>query len=154
MRRTGRTTRMIEAAIESARTGKAVYVICAYAEAAKKLRSECPHAVSLGVKFETWESLGNLHPVYLTLQGAWPNVMVLADHHAIETRYATILEMWQRFDKPKPAAREKLTEVYLDYFNNYLTTEKYAEDNGLTPEQGLALINLAREVARSPHPES
>ncbi len=51
-------------------------------------------------------------------------------------------------------ARELLQAIYLRYFNEYLTVERYAEDNGLTTEQGLALINLARDVARSPHPES
>lgn len=156
MNRTGRTTRMIEAAIAEAKNGKAVYVICAHAERAKLLRDECPHADSLGVKFETWESLSNLNPLYLTLEGAWPNVRVLADHHAIETRYAAVLEMWQRFDKPevKKTARDNLIDLYLGYVNDYLSVEVFAEHNGLTTEQGLALINVARDVASGGHPEA
>lgn len=50
--------------------------------------------------------------------------------------------------------REKLIEAYLDWRDNYLTTEGYAEHNGLSIEQALALINLARNVFESGHPES
>jgi hypothetical protein len=50
--------------------------------------------------------------------------------------------------------REILISAYLDYVNNYLTVEKYAEHNGLTTEQGTILINLAREVYNSKHPEA
>ena len=48
-------------------------------------------------------------------------------------------------------ARDTLTEIYRDWFNNYASTEKFAEHNGLTPEQGAALLTLAREVARTEH---
>ena len=53
-------------------------------------------------------------------------------------------------------ARDTLIEIYRDWFNKYayVTTATYAKHNGLTPEQGAALINLAREVARSEHPEA
>ena len=51
-------------------------------------------------------------------------------------------------------ARDQLIEIYRDWFNNYASTATYAEHNGLTPEQGAALIKLAREVARSEHPEA
>lgn len=50
--------------------------------------------------------------------------------------------------------REILIKAYLDYRNNYLTVERYAEDNGLTTEQGYALITLAKEVFFSEHPEA
>lgn len=51
-------------------------------------------------------------------------------------------------------ARELLKEVYLDYFNNYITTACYAEKNGLTFKQADELINLARSVSNAPHPEN
>ena len=51
-------------------------------------------------------------------------------------------------------SRETLITIYLDYRNNYLTTDHYAECNGLTYQQGLVLITLAREVFATPHPES
>ena len=50
--------------------------------------------------------------------------------------------------------RETLIAVYLDWRNNYLTVEKYAEHNGLTTEHAGALIALAREVFDSKHPEA
>ena len=50
--------------------------------------------------------------------------------------------------------RDTLINVYLDFINNYLTVAKYAEHQGLTEAQGQALINLAREVFNSAHPES
>jgi len=39
-----------------------------------------------------------------------------------------------------------LQTAFLDYFNNYLTVEKYAEHNQLTVEQAQKLIDLGREV--------
>jgi hypothetical protein len=50
--------------------------------------------------------------------------------------------------------RDKLIEVYLDYLNNYLTAEKYSEHNGLTVEQGRALLSLAKTVFNTPHPDA
>ena len=51
-------------------------------------------------------------------------------------------------------ARDTLVGIYLDWFNNYASTETFAEHNGLTPEQGAALLALAREVARTEHPDA
>ena len=50
--------------------------------------------------------------------------------------------------------RDKLIEAYLDYRNNYLTIEKWAEHNGLATDQGEQLYWLAREVFESKHPEA
>ena len=50
-------------------------------------------------------------------------------------------------------ARETLNELYLDYFNDYLTVEKFAEHNGLTISQANTLINIGREINQSFHPE-
>ena len=50
--------------------------------------------------------------------------------------------------------RETLIAVYLDFRNNYLTVEKYAEHNGLREEQAYKLIDLARDVFNSDHPEA
>ena len=50
--------------------------------------------------------------------------------------------------------RETLIAVYIDFRNNYLTVEKYAEHNGLTEEQADKLIDLARDVFNSDHPEA
>lgn len=50
--------------------------------------------------------------------------------------------------------RSKLIDCYLDWRNNYLTIEKYAEHNGLTPTEADKLINLSREVFQHDHPEA
>lgn len=50
--------------------------------------------------------------------------------------------------------RDILIAAYLDFLNNYLTVEKYAEHNGLTAEQGKMFIDLARDIFNSDHPES
>lgn len=50
--------------------------------------------------------------------------------------------------------REILINTYLDWINNYITIELYAEHNGLTKEQAGILIGVAREVFYSDHPES
>lgn len=53
-----------------------------------------------------------------------------------------------------PTSREMLRAVYLDWINNYLTIERYAECNGLQPEDAEALIDLARRIFNQPHPEA
>lgn len=50
--------------------------------------------------------------------------------------------------------RETLIAAYLDFRNNYLTVEKYAEHNGLTEEQAYKLIDLAKQVFESEHPDA
>ena len=50
--------------------------------------------------------------------------------------------------------RNQLIETYLDWVNNYLTIELYAEHHGLTDKQAAALIELGREVFNSNHPEA
>ena len=44
------------------------------------------------------------------------------------------------------AYNETLQEIYLDYTNNYLTQEKFAEHNGLSLTQANTLLKLAKEV--------
>jgi hypothetical protein len=51
-------------------------------------------------------------------------------------------------------ARDYLVEAYLDYANNYLTIEKYAEHNGLTKEQADEFISLAYQVYTTRHPDA
>jgi hypothetical protein len=43
-------------------------------------------------------------------------------------------------------ARETLNELYLDYFNNYLTVECFADHNGLEVRHAEKLINIGREI--------
>jgi hypothetical protein len=51
-------------------------------------------------------------------------------------------------------ARDYLTEIYLDWVNNYLTIEKFAEHNGLTDEQAITLLHLAKITFESKHPDA
>lgn len=50
--------------------------------------------------------------------------------------------------------REKLIEVYLDWRNNYVTVETYADHHGLNVDQAQKLIDLAKDIYNSNHPES
>ena len=39
---------------------------------------------------------------------------------------------------------KKLREAFLDFFNNYLTIEKFAEHNGLELDEATAIIMIGR----------
>lgn len=99
-RGTGRTTRMVHAAMEKAREGRAVYVICASAAQASVFMQRYPGALRLGVKFETWASIGSFDTEDWRAPGAHRNCVFLADHHAIETRYARLLDELHAYDAP------------------------------------------------------
>jgi hypothetical protein len=49
--------------------------------------------------------------------------------------------------------REILKDYYMDWRNNYLTPERFAEHNGLKTEQAVILLGVMKEVFYSPHPE-
>lgn len=51
-------------------------------------------------------------------------------------------------------ARNYLEELYLDWINNYITIDKFAEHNGITHEQATKLIVLMQSIYNSNHPES
>ena len=40
----------------------------------------------------------------------------------------------------------KLEVLYLDYFNNFLTVEKFAEFYGMSTNKALKLIELGRKI--------
>lgn len=110
---TGRTTRMLQAAIDAVEEGKAVYVVGATLLHAHQLRE---HALVTfpgqwqrieRIKFESWDSVGNLDPATMRLRGAWPNVRVLADHAAIACEFGALLKEYHAYDKDEetPDAR-------------------------------------------------
>ena len=45
--------------------------------------------------------------------------------------------------------KEHLQNEYLNWFNDYLTIEKYAEHRGITVDQAQTLIDLGRSVHES-----
>lgn len=50
--------------------------------------------------------------------------------------------------------REKLTADYLDFVNNYLTVETFAEHRGLTPEEAKMLLAVSQSCFNNKHPEA
>lgn len=54
----------------------------------------------------------------------------------------------------RSSMRDTLIASYLDWRNNYLTIECYAEHHGLTMEQAKILVDLARVVFNSDHPDA
>jgi hypothetical protein len=50
--------------------------------------------------------------------------------------------------------REKLSNDYLDWVNNYLTIEKFAEHRGLRVAEAEMLIKLAQSCFELNHPEA
>lgn len=42
--------------------------------------------------------------------------------------------------------RDILKQKFRDYLNNYLTVEKFAESNGISPDQAITLLNMGREL--------
>jgi hypothetical protein len=49
--------------------------------------------------------------------------------------------------------REKLSALYLDWVNNYLTIEKFAEHHGLFVPEARALLDVAQACFENNHPE-
>ena len=51
-------------------------------------------------------------------------------------------------------SREQLINDYLDFVNNYLSVSLFAEHRGLTEDQARLLLDVAKMVFNSTHPES
>jgi len=67
--------------------------------------------------------------------------------------------MQRRSDKHEQSkgitmTRESFYKVYLDWVNNYLTIEKFAEHYGLHINEAESLINLSKTIFENNHPES
>lgn len=97
-RATGRTTRMLQRAKQLEEQGRAVYIVCA--NQSEKLRLERELVDYPSIKLETFDSLGpHLDLETLRLRRGHPNCVVLVDHHAIESRFAALLEELGRYDE-------------------------------------------------------
>ena len=51
-------------------------------------------------------------------------------------------------------SRKQLIDDYLDFVNNYLSVSLFAEHRGLTEGQARLLLDVAKMVFNSPHPEA
>lgn len=108
-KRTGRTTRMLQTALDAVEEGKAVYVIAAHLHHADLLKRQAlvtfpdqwPSIER--IKFETWHTCGNLDPASMRLRGAWPNVKVVADHAAIASEFGALLREYHAYDTDEEA---------------------------------------------------
>ena len=49
--------------------------------------------------------------------------------------------------------RETLSALYLDWVNNYLTIEKFAEHHGLFVGEAQALLKVAQDCFENNHPD-
>ncbi len=97
LRQCGRTTRMIAEAKAAARSGRAVYILAA--NEGERVRLErLIGDESLGIKVETAGTLGNVQWESMTLRGAHPNSLLMADHYAIESRFRKMLEELERYN--------------------------------------------------------
>lgn len=56
--------------------------------------------------------------------------------------------------KGEKMSRESLSEIYLDWVNNYLTIEKFAEHKGLYVEEAKTLLSVAKQCFEKIHPEA
>jgi hypothetical protein len=114
-RNTGRTTRMLEAAIESAEGGEYVCVVGRDQQQAKHLQLQVagmtgtePFATKVRVgdgtiTFEAvTEKTWNWH--LLRHQGMFPTVPVFLDHYALEGQFAHIIEAFHRWDEAPDAS--------------------------------------------------
>ena len=50
--------------------------------------------------------------------------------------------------------REQFAEWYLDYVNNFITVDGFAQYYGLSHDQATKVIALGKELHETPHPES
>ena len=50
--------------------------------------------------------------------------------------------------------RENLAALYLDWVNNYLTLESFAEHHGLTEIEAAQLLCVAQSCHENNHPEA
>ena len=52
------------------------------------------------------------------------------------------------------SAREQLKAIYLEWRNDFLSVEAFAEYHGITDAQAADLITLARDIFNTDHPEA
>ena len=52
------------------------------------------------------------------------------------------------------STRENLDTQYVEFLNDYLTIDKFAEHKGLTEDQARQLIELGKSIHYSKHPDA
>lgn len=72
----------------------------------------------------------------------------------VKVIHLSLVTLQSKLYRETVTMRDTLINTYLDYVNNYLSVAKYAEHNGLTNDQALELLSIARKVFQSTHPEA
>jgi hypothetical protein len=49
--------------------------------------------------------------------------------------------------------REQFVEWYLDFVNNFLTLDGFAEYYGISRDQAEQVVKLGKQIHETPHPE-
>ncbi len=106
LRGTGRTSRMIENAIEETDKGRAVYVVTASLQERNRIKGLFMDRGYPNMKVETAETLGSLDWRDLSLMGAHPNCLVVVDHYAIESKFAPMLKELHRYDADDDSGKQ------------------------------------------------
>lgn len=118
-RQSGRTTRMLVDALNSAMSGRTVYILCtkeSIGHTRKLAQNICEYkAISYpeGIKFETIESIGerNIDWFKRSLIHAHPNCQLFIDHFVYTIKYGHILEGYHAYDREGPIS---FAEMKLD----------------------------------------
>lgn len=94
--------------------------------------------------------------IHLGRYGSEGKIRVAIEALAVQPNPARILQP-STSSCPDPVAvggRDFLINLYLDWRNNWLSVEAFAQHHGLTDQQAIALLATARTVVGQPHPES
>lgn len=105
--RSGKTTRMVEKALELSRLGRAVYILAAHSNSALYIRGILQRLApdeNHGIKVESAPPQG-WDWDHMRLGGSHPNVATLVDHYLIETKYKKILDELHAYDRPNEIHR-------------------------------------------------
>lgn len=103
-RRSGRSTRLVRAAIEAIQNGRAVYILCTNKEHMKSLVEQVNRAemryLTIQPKYETLESIGIENIDWKTTQiiGAHPNCKLFIDHQVYEQLFSHFINGYHAYD--------------------------------------------------------
>ncbi|MFV0408826.1 MAG: hypothetical protein ACK5LJ_03735 [Paracoccus sp. (in: a-proteobacteria)] len=105
-RKSGRTSKMIEEAIELQNQGRAIYILCTQEsiqyieELAHKICSTKNIELPQSIKFETIQSIGRetIDWKNCSLYGAHPNCRLLIDHYVWEKEFGWAINGFHKYD--------------------------------------------------------
>ena len=121
-RGSGRTTRMIEEALQKHDEGRAVYILmhdmCMKRELERLAMQICRmrgKVLSSSIKFETVESLGGIHHIdwkNRKVLGAHPNCALIIDHHVWATHFGFAIEGYHEYDNQMIINTKHMMELW------------------------------------------